>query len=235
MKDKTASSFASVTTICCMHISNQYFHPKAAKRGSMVHLWANRYLNGIWDPFNEEKYPIYVGGLKKWLEDNKAKLLYGEIELKNNELEFRGHPDFIGTIKSEEGIGLIDFKTSDANQPWWKIQLAAYFNLVDVNKEELKLKGLDWAASLRVDKEGKTTFKKYTREEMTKESFKKFLNLLYFNKKVYTLEKVEDNAFYKHIQKVCKKQSYSTGQALANYIRFDPAHKKSLFGGVKGI
>lgn len=234
MNKKTASLFPSVTTICCMHIDKSFFPAGCAERGSKVHLWANHFLNGIWSPFLEEEHPNYIEGLKTWLEKYEARLIFGEGRLENNQLGFNGHPDFIGTINSEEGIGLIDFKTSNSVQPWWKIQLAAYLNLAEANEDKVGYSKIYWAASLSVDKRGDVTFKKYTREEMKKEAFTKFMNLLRYYKNVYTLDKIEDNEFCKHVVKYGKKHNYSNEKMLSNYIRYSIYNRNSYFEGVKG-
>jgi len=200
----------------------------------MVHLWANHFLNGTWSPFIEEKYPNYVNGLKEWFEKNKAKIIFGEGNLINNKLRFRGHPDFVGTIKDEDGIGLIDFKTSNAVQPWWKLQLAAYANLAECNKEEIGIDKLSWVASLSVNKDGEVTFNKYLIEDISKEPMCKFMNMLYFYTRWYTLDRVADNDFTNSIRLMTKKLGLSAKQLLSNYVRYNVEHKKSRFKKVKG-
>ena len=234
MNKKIDTTLHSVTTICCSHIDKHWFPAGCAERGSKVHLWANRFLNGVWDPFIEKEFPEYVGGLKNWLETNKARIIFGEGILTNHEEGFNGHPDFIGTIKDEEGIGLIDFKTSNSPQTWWPIQLAAYTNLAECNKEETGVETIEWAASLSVNKEGACDYKKYTKKELTGSLYRKFLNLLYYYRKVYTLAPMEENEFTKHIQKLKKKNQYSNRKIIANYIRYDAKEDKSYFNNIKG-
>jgi len=228
------SKLPSVTEICCLHIDRHWFPPGCAERGSKVHSWANHFLNNIWDPFVEEEYPNYVTGLKKWFENNEAKIIFGEGNLINKESGFRGHPDFVGTIKDEDGFGLIDFKTSNSVQPWWKLQLAAYASLAECNKEEIGIDKLSWVASLSVNKEGEVTFNKYDKKEIDKEPLKKFMNMLYFYTRWYTLSNKEDNEFTKSMSLLSKKFGLSTQQLLANYVRYNAVHHKSHFNKVKG-
>lgn len=220
----------SVTTICCMHIDRTWFPAGCAERGSLVHSWANSYLRYIWDPFAEEKHPSYVGGLKKWFIDNNAKFIFGEGQLVNKSLGFNGHADFVGTIDGEEDTGLIDFKTSQASQPWWKIQLAAYLNLFDCNRKEMGLGKIGWTASLRVDRDGNTSFERYSREEMENDYFPKFKNMLdYFYLTRTGGCKERDTSFLEEVRLARKKSSKDVKKVLANYVRYDISHVKSLF------
>lgn len=224
------SQIPSVTMICCMHIDRSWFPAGCAERGSLVHSWANSYLRSIWNPFTEEKHPKYVGGLKEWFVKNKAKLVLGEERLLNEELGFNGHSDFIGTIEEEDGLGLIDFKTSQASQPWWRIQLAAYMNLFDCNRERLGLDVLEWTASLRVDKEGNTRFEKYSREEMETKYFTKFKTMLdYFYLTQTKSCKGIDTSFLEKVNSIRKETSSNEKKVLANYVRYDTSSAKSLF------
>jgi hypothetical protein len=197
-----------------------------------VHSWANSYLRHIWNPFVEEKHPSYVGGLKKWFKDNKAKLIFGEGQLINKKMGFNGHADFVGTIDEEDEIGLIDFKTSQASQPWWKLQLAAYLNLFDCNRKEMGLGKIGWTASLRVDRDGEVSFERYSREEMENKYFPRFKNMLdYFYLSRPGGCKDRDSSFLEEVRAVRKKTSKDVNKVLANYVRYGTSHTRSLFKG----
>lgn len=222
----------SVTQICCMHIDKKWIPAASATRGTAVHSWANNYLKKIWDPFSQDEYPEYIEGLKSWIDDNKAEISFGETRLFHKKLNYSGKPDFIGTIESEEGFGLIDFKTGQARQPWWKLQIAGYCDLVSFDLCGLSKwpHEIQWCGSVRIDKEGKVSFDKYDLLEIGTKYLDKFYNV----KKLYcsSLEtgnnKKKLDSFTIAYNNALKNEKNSK-KVIANYIRYDVDNKKSLF------
>lgn len=220
----------SVTQVCCMHVDTSWIPRESGVRGTAVHKWANNFLTKVWDPFTEEEYPEYVYGLKTWLESNEAKLMAGEVELENKNLHITGHPDFIGRIKGEPGLGIIDFKTSQARQPWWKLQLAGYYLLATEKGGNLSPYPIEWCASLRVDKTGKSVFDLYSKETVQTEFKEKFINLLglyrYTNNAVKP--KISVDRFIKEYKTIVN-TGIDRRKVLDNYIRYNAENSKSLF------
>ena len=94
-----------------------------------------------------------------------------EIELKDEEFGYEGHPDLLCIIIGDTKITLVDLKTPLAESPTWRPQLAAYRRLAIKNGYDIGRVG-----SLRLNPDGgRAIFTEYTDE---KADFAAFLNAL---------------------------------------------------------
>ena len=57
-----------------------------------------------------------------------------ENRLFDNRLKFSGQPDIIGMVKGDRYLTLIDLKTGQAEEGWWKLQNAAYRHLAKIDR-----------------------------------------------------------------------------------------------------
>jgi hypothetical protein len=144
---------------------------RAAERGSMVHRACSAMIQGLW--FNEalEDCYGYVESFTNWVATVNPEVIAAEIELKDHNLRFMGHPDLI--CKIGQDVIVIDLKTSATPAPSWRLQLAAYHHLVAINLDNPPKR----AAALRLSKDGKAAmFDEYTATLAT--DFAVFLNCL---------------------------------------------------------
>lgn len=92
--------------------------------------------------------PGYITSLSN-LKDMGFECLIGEKRLYSDTGLLCGKVDFVGTIKARDGLGLIDFKTSEQTYKSWRIQLGGY--LVLLNEYNIFP---EWAATARIRKKG---------------------------------------------------------------------------------
>lgn len=229
---KKREGIPSVTKICCQHINTDYIPESAAVRGTRVHEWVSNYLNNIWDPI-EKEYSGYTTRIKRWLDVNKAEITAGEIELHHYILPYFGHPDFIGKIKGKKGYGIIDFKTSKRKQPWWVVQLAGYYGLVNSNIGALGLKEIEWCAHVRINEETDVVAEFYDFEEIAYKHFIKFKNLLgvYCTSRNIEMHQKSVDKFVKEFNTVVTDIG-SEDKVIRNYISWSTGHKRSFFNNI---
>jgi hypothetical protein len=105
----------------------------AQDRGSAFHELAAGYASKVWIP----EIPIGLGGFfqsfTRWFDKYVEKTVVVERRFHHSALFYEGTPDWIGIIKGDEGLTLIDWKTPAFASKGWRLQLAAYKALVENN------------------------------------------------------------------------------------------------------
>lgn len=145
----------------------------AKQRGTDVHSYCTAYAKGLWDLDPEDHLKGYVDSFKTWYDAHVDKLISSEIRLYDDELIFSGRYDMIVQLKGEEGLTLIDLKTSAAFQKDWPVKLAAYVHLLHHNQIYVEK-----ALSIRLKKDGaKPCVKPYGDCELYIPLFRSALNL----------------------------------------------------------
>ena len=153
----------SVTTILAPHsdFSNVPAEILAAAcdRGDAVHQLCALYAQGLWIEEVPDKYAGYFNSFKLWFDQFVEKTILVEEELRDEERGYCGHPDWIGLLKGDSGLTLLDWKTALALSKGWRLQLAGYKMLAEKNGYPITR-----VASLRPQKDGKIAkFQGYTR------------------------------------------------------------------------
>lgn len=119
----------------------------AADRGTRVHRACTAIVQGCW-PLTANDVLPYVSSFEQWVK-NVADVILTETELIDPSYGFMGHPDLICRLK-DGNVWLIDLKTPAAVAKSWRVQLAAYRRLAEVNGHRI-----DRTATLRLSKDGK--------------------------------------------------------------------------------
>ena len=98
-----------------------------------------------------------------------------EKRLYSKKHAYCGQPDFIGRLKGENHLRLIDWKSPLTIKEIWYSQCAAYKNLAQENGIDIKSTGV-----LRLKKDGSQPI--YTESNDSDRDFQAFLNALYAHK-----------------------------------------------------
>lgn len=96
---------------------------KAAARGTKVHKICEAIASGLGEIGVDDETWGYVTSFKKWWEKG-VELVSMEERFWDDELRVTGQVDFI--IKTEDGLAIVDLKTSSRPSKTWPAQGAAY-------------------------------------------------------------------------------------------------------------
>ena len=122
---------------------------RAAERGTAVHRICSALVQGLWVPSIPEECRGYIESFRLWMPYIEETVLV-EKELVDKKLGYRGRPDWIGRIRGDKTLTVLDWKTPLAKGRLWQAQLAAYGHLAEVN-----LGPIGRIASLRLKPDGK--------------------------------------------------------------------------------
>jgi hypothetical protein len=120
----------------------------ASERGSRVHAICAAKLLGVWHPSVTDDVAGYVRSFEGWARVVSDVVLV-EPELEDTALGYCGHPDALLVIKGDAGKSAADWKTPRSCMLAWRVQLASYRNLFEVNGHEVSRQ-----FSLRLDPNG---------------------------------------------------------------------------------
>jgi hypothetical protein len=120
----------------------------AADRGAAVHRHCAALLSGLWLPAPPAEIAGYLESFEAWRQIAVIEVLATEISLVENILGFQGHPDLICRLRNGD-VAVVDFKTPVSVNRAWRLQLAAYYRLAEVNGYEVTT-----AFSLRLSPKG---------------------------------------------------------------------------------
>lgn len=135
MSYQNLTGFPSVTTILKRWIDSDWFTPEAAARGSAVHAACAAYVQGLYVvPLAPDHQP-YFDSFRRWADMALDQVLIVEERLTDEQMGYCGQLDLCCTLKGSPDPALIDLKTSQAAQKWWKMQSSAYQHLVAVSRE----------------------------------------------------------------------------------------------------
>jgi len=142
----------------------------ATDRGRKVHSYCAGIAQGIWIPKIDPECAGYMLSFQRWFDEFVEEVIYVEHELVDPTYGFMGHIDFYGKLR-KLGYVLPDWKTPVTTYKAWRLQMAAYKRLLEVDE-----KPVDVIASLQLDPQG--SIPKMTRYENSTQDFNIFLGLL---------------------------------------------------------
>ena len=105
----------------------------AAERGRIVHRVCSAHATGLWAPPVPIEYAGYIESFKRWLHSSVERVILAEAAFSHPVYGYSGHPDLIVQMKGDKGFTLVDEKTPVAKSKAWRLQLAGYKELSDVN------------------------------------------------------------------------------------------------------
>lgn len=145
----------------------------AAERGDTVHKIIEGKLLGI-EPINMP-HPVvnYIASFDVWVNEHPINAIKQEIRLYDDELMITGQIDLID--KLDDGVAIIDFKTSSKPSKTWALQLSAYAYLARKAGFDVKKIGV-----LHLSKFGKTA--KFYEYQECWDLFKKCYDLYHYFK-----------------------------------------------------
>jgi len=148
----------------------------AAFRGTKVHQYIAMKLLGLWVPGGmEAHYRGYLDSFTSWHDQAVERTLYVELEAVCTCWDFIGHIDWVGIIKGDKGLTILDWKTPITEAKSWLLQLSSYRHLV-TEHTETKLPVIRCGA-LMLSPEGKPAkMKEYT--DVSEAAFNVFLGML---------------------------------------------------------
>jgi hypothetical protein len=144
-----STGLPSVTDILSPYINTDWFTEECCIRGSAAHAAAAAHLQGLYAPPLQPDWQLYVESFKKWADLAIDKVIVVEQRFVNKKLGYCGQPDLVAVLKGEKYPVLIDWKTGQAHQKFWALQITAYRTLLEHNGIET-YKGL----SVRLKKDG---------------------------------------------------------------------------------
>jgi hypothetical protein len=125
-----------------------FYLERAKIRGTEVHSIAAAYLQGLFYEVPAE-LEGYHQSLQGWVGNFVQEICLVETELIAAGWDFRGHPDAIVVIRGDQGLTLVDWKTPKPLSKSWRLQLAGYRLLAEVNGHQIAR-----VASLRLAADG---------------------------------------------------------------------------------
>lgn len=135
----------------------------AATRGTAVHeicarIAAGEFVMGIPDDLFG-----YVDSFRQWFDSQVARVILAEERLFDHQWGFSGQIDLVVEAKSDGLVWLVDIKTPVTAYPQWKMQIAAYRNLLMKEKGILPKR----TGSLQLDPDGKVPRMKWYEDSAT--------------------------------------------------------------------
>jgi len=128
---RNPTGFPSVTQVINPWLATEFFTAEARERGQAVHAAAAAYLRGLFVPPLPKNQAGYFDSFRRWADLRIDKILCVETRFVDPELGISGQPDLIATLRNTTGEPtLVDWKTSQADQKWWRLQIAGYRELV---------------------------------------------------------------------------------------------------------
>lgn len=134
MAYKNTTGLSSVTDILSPYIEKRWFDGECMERGTAVHAACETHLKGLYAPKLLPAWQLYVDSFRRWSDIAINSVELSETRLKNNSLRYCGKPDAILSLRDNpEILVLVDWKTSQATQNWWQLQIVAYRKLAEHN------------------------------------------------------------------------------------------------------
>ena len=123
----------------------------AQDRGDLCHEFYALYAQKLWIPDIPVNLSGYFRSFTLWFDEFVEEVILVEEELRDLDRRYCGHPDFIGRLRGDSGLILIDWKTAAALSKIWRLQIAGgYRGLAEKNGYPITR-----VASLRPQKDGK--------------------------------------------------------------------------------
>jgi hypothetical protein len=123
----TRENYTRVTNVLYPFSGLEHIDPKivahAAERGTRVHQICEAIVQGLGEHGVDDEVKGYVESFKQWWALGHEVLMM-EQRFWCDELKITGQVDFI--IKTEDGLAIVDIKTSSKPSKTWPAQGAAY-------------------------------------------------------------------------------------------------------------
>jgi len=126
---------------------------KACERGTKVHRYCELHMLDEYFPEPDKELAGYVESFKKWYDTMVSELISTEERYYDTKLKITGAIDIVAVLKGDRHPTIIDIKTPALAGKTWRLQLAAYKHLYNI--QESSSIPAERCLSLRVDKEGK--------------------------------------------------------------------------------
>lgn len=120
----------------------------AAERGTAVHEACAMHAQGMWSFVTPPAIVGYVDSFRRWFDKIVGEVLLVEERLFDEANGYCGQIDLLVSTKGGE-LWLVDLKSPVTLSKSWRVQIASYKNLVEINGHKL-----DRAGSLRLRKDG---------------------------------------------------------------------------------
>ena len=176
MRSAWKSKLPSTTQVISPNVDFSMIPPHvlelASARGTMVHDICERHAQGEWiiPSMIREEGRGYFKSFKKWFALVETVHVV-EAELIDPVYGFCGHPDLIVTMRGRSRPQVVDLKTPVSKSPAWRLQIASYNRLAEVQGYNVAGSG-----TLRLSPKGNTPgYDEYTD---TAEDFNVFLSCL---------------------------------------------------------
>lgn len=140
----------SVTEIIRPYIDTEWFTPEHTERGSAVHAAAAAHIQGLYVIPIKAEWQGYFDSFRRWVDMVRPEPVLIEERLVDRTLGDCGKPDLIAKLPGQELPDLIDWKTSQAEAPWWRLQACRYRELAWVDRGITTGRGY----SVRLKKDG---------------------------------------------------------------------------------
>jgi len=98
----------------------------AGQRGTKIHAYNAAYLLGLWLPKIESECQGYFDSFRYFADARIDRVFAVEKEVICHCFGYVGHVDFVGILKDEIGIAILDWKSPIVEGSTWRAQLAAY-------------------------------------------------------------------------------------------------------------
>jgi hypothetical protein len=139
IKEKSRENYIRVTNVLYPFSGLQSIDADilehAAERGTKVHKICEGIMAGLGEIGVEDETWGYVESFKKWWEKG-VDLVLMEERFWDDDLELTGQVDMI--IKTEEGLAIVDIKTSSKPSKTWEAQGSAYAYLAKKSGYDIK-------------------------------------------------------------------------------------------------
>lgn len=150
MAYRNDTGLPSVSDILRPYLDLRWFDDESRERGSAVHAAVSSHLLGLFSPPLKDEHAGYLDSFKRWAADSIETVLLVEKRLIDPVQGYCGQPDIIAVLKGDNLNTLIDIKTSQAVQKYWRLQIGAYRSLAMTDAKILTGRGL----SLRLKPDG---------------------------------------------------------------------------------
>jgi len=139
MSEEIKTGYLRVTEVMKPFIDFSKIPPKVLKhacdRGTKVHRLAELYAKDEYFPEPEPELSGYVDSFKMWFDEMVEEVVSLEVRLYDNTLMITGAIDLVAKLKGSDGPVIVDYKTPANASKSWALQLSAYQNLYNIQKD----------------------------------------------------------------------------------------------------
>ncbi|CAO0822446.1 PD-(D/E)XK nuclease superfamily protein [Desulfarculales bacterium] len=103
----------------------------AQDRGTKFHEVAAAYALKLWLPELRDDLTGFFLSFSRWFDKFVVETVMVEQRLSHPTLYYEGTPDWVGRLKGDQGLTLLDWKTPHYASKGWRLQLAGYKALAE--------------------------------------------------------------------------------------------------------